>query len=95
MQDAEIHIKFHKFCKTIFILGGTVLIEKEEEEEKKIGLREALKRDGSYSYSKVSKILAKMEDEKAEEIGLIPHVHSRNGNKRLFKIKDVKIWMEK
>lgn len=47
------------------------MIEKEEEEEKKIGLREALKRDGSYSYSKVSKILAKMEDEKAEEIGLI------------------------
>lgn len=72
------------------------MIEKEEEEEeKKIGLREALKRDGSYSYSKVSKILAKMEDEKAEEIGLIPHVHSRNGNKRLFKIKDVKIWMER
>ena len=73
MQDAEIHIKFHKFCKTIFILGGgTVLIE---EEEKKIGQREALKRDDRYGYSKVSEILAKKK--------------KKNGEMRLFKMEEV------
>ena len=61
----------------------------------KIGLKEVLDMDGRYSYSKVSKILAKIGDEKAEEIGLIPKIHSKNGKKRMFKIEEVKKWMEK
>lgn len=61
----------------------------------KIGLKEVLDKDGRYSYSKVSKILAKIGDEKAEEIGLIPKIHSKNGKKRMFKIEEVKKWMEK
>ncbi|CAM4036533.1 hypothetical protein [Arcobacter cloacae] len=61
----------------------------------KIGLKEVLDIDGRYSYSKVSKILAKIGDEKAEEIGLIPKIHSKNGKKRMFKIEEVKKWMEK
>ncbi len=61
----------------------------------KIGLKEVLDMDGRYSYSKVSKILAKIGDEKAEEIGLIPRIHSKNGKKRIFKMEEVKKWMEK
>ena len=61
----------------------------------KIGLKEVLDKDSRYSYSKVSKILAKIGDEKAEEIGLIPKIHSKNGKKRMFKIEEVKKWMEK
>lgn len=59
-----------------YFRGGTVLIE---EEEKKIGLREALKRDDRYGYSKVSEILAK--------------IHSKNGEMRLFKMEEVEKWM--
>ena len=50
-----------------------------EEEEKKIGQREALKRDDRYGYSKVSEILAK--------------IHSKNGEMRLFKMEEVEKWM--
>lgn len=61
----------------------------------KIGLREVLEIDGRYSYSKISKIIAKIGDIKAQEIGLIPKIYSRNGKKRMFKREDVKKWMEK
>ena len=61
----------------------------------KIGLREVLEIDGRYSYSKVSKILGKIGDMKAQEIGLIPKIYSRNGKKRMFKREDVTKWMEK
>lgn len=61
----------------------------------KIGLKEVLEIDGRYSYSKVSKILAKIGEKKAQEIGLIPKIHSKNGKKRLFKREDVQNWMEK
>ena len=64
-------------------------------EKDKIGLKEVLALDGRYSYSKVSKILPKNKDENAEEIGLIPKIHSKNGRKRLFRMEDVQKWMEK
>ena len=61
----------------------------------KLGLKEVLNIDGRYSYSKVSKILAKIGEKKAQEIGLIPIIHSKNGKKRIFKMEEVKKWMEK
>ena len=61
----------------------------------KIGLKEVLAIDGRYSYSKVSKILSQIGEKKAQEIGLIPKIHSKNGKKRMFKIEEVKKWMEK
>lgn len=61
----------------------------------KIGLREVLNLDGRYSYSKISKIIAKIGDEKAMRDGLIPKIHSLNGKKRLFQLKDVEEWMKK
>ena len=64
-------------------------------EKDKIGLKEVLALDGRYSYSKVSKILPKIKDEKAEEIGLIPKIHSKNGRIGLFRMEDVQKWMEK
>ena len=61
----------------------------------KIGLKEVLELDGRYSYSKVSKIIAKIGDIKAQENGLIPPIYSKNGKKRLFRIQDVEKWIEK
>ena len=34
-------------------------------------------------------------EKKAQEIGLIPIIHSKNGKKRIFKMEEVKKWMEK
>lgn len=61
----------------------------------KIGLKEVLQLDGRYSYSKVSKIVAKIGDEKAVKDGLIPKIHSINGKKRMFRQKDIEEWMNK
>lgn len=61
----------------------------------KIGLKEVLDIDGRYSYSKISKIIAKIGDIKAQEMGLIPKIHSKNGKKRIFRMEEVKKWMEK
>lgn len=64
-------------------------------EKDKITLKKALLIDGASSYSKVSKILAKIGDEKAQEIGLIPKIHSYNGNKRIFRMLDVEKWIQR
>ena len=61
----------------------------------KIGLSEALLIDGRMSYSKVTKILGKIEDKKAQEINLIPKIFEKNGTKRVFQIKEVVDWMDK
>lgn len=61
----------------------------------KIGLKKAVEMDGRMSMSKITKILAKIGDEKAQEINLIPKIFERNGKKRVFKIRDVADWMEK
>lgn len=61
----------------------------------KIGLKEVLIRDGCCSYSKMSKILAKIGNEKAEEMRIIPKIHSFNGNKRLFQLQDIEEWMKR
>lgn len=47
------------------------------------------------SYSKITKILAKIGDKKAEEINLIPKIFEKNGTKRVFQIKEVVDWMDK
>ena len=61
----------------------------------KIGLEEVLQIDGRMSYSKITKILAKIGDKKAEEINLIPKIFEKNGTKRVFQIKEVVDWMDK
>jgi len=61
----------------------------------KIGLKKVLELDGGASYSKVSKILAKIGDKKAQELGIIPKIHSYNGIKRLFRKAEVLAWMER
>ena len=61
----------------------------------KIGLEEVLQIDGRMSYSKITKILAKIGDEKAQKINLIPKIFEKNGTKRVFKINEVIEWMDK
>lgn len=61
----------------------------------KLSLKEILILDGRCSYSKMSKILAKLGDKKAEEDGIIPRIHSMNGNKRLFRLQDIEEWMNR
>ena len=61
----------------------------------KIGLEEVLQIDGRMSYSKITKILAKIGDEKAQKINLIPKIFEKNGTKRVFQIKEVVDWMDK
>lgn len=59
----------------------------------KITLLEAIKIDGRYSLSKVYKILAKIGDKKAQELCIIPKIHTKNGNKRLFRLSEVAKWI--
>lgn len=61
----------------------------------KIGLAQVLQIDGRMSYSKITKILAKIGDEKAQKINLIPKIFEKNGTKRVFKINEVIEWMDK
>lgn len=68
---------------------------KEKVEKNKIGLKEAIAMDGRMSLSKVTKILAKIGDTKAQEINLIPKIFEKNGRKRIFQIKDVFDWMDR
>jgi hypothetical protein len=61
----------------------------------KIGLEEAIAMDGRMSLSKVTKILPKIGDIKAQEINLIPKIFEKNGRKRIFQLKDVYDWMDR
>lgn len=61
----------------------------------KIGLQEAIEMDGRMSLSKVTKILPKIGDKKAQEINLIPKIFEKNGRKRIFQLKDVYEWMDR
>lgn len=61
----------------------------------KIGLACVCKVDGRNSKSKVEKILANIGEIKAQELNIIPKMHGKCGNKRLFRLKDVVTWMEK
>lgn len=62
-------------------------------QKNKIGLSEVVKIDGRTSKSKVDKSLAKYGDQKAEEMGIIPKNHMKNGRKRLFNLRDVAEWI--
>lgn len=64
-------------------------------EKDKLGLREVIKMDGRMSFSKVTKILAKIGDIKAQEMNYIPKIFQLNGRKRIFRRKDVVDWMER
>ena len=70
-------------------------VEKFGHSKDKIGLKEAIEIDGRMSLSKVTKILAKIGDEKAQEINLIPKIFEKNGRKRIFKLKEVFKWMDR
>ncbi len=61
----------------------------------KIGLKEVINIDGESSLSKVTKILAKIGDEKAQENNVIPLIFKRNGKKRIFRIEDVAKWIDR
>mgnify|MGYP000030811504 FL=1 len=101
MQNLKKGLKVLHFtrCKHSYkisqVLQNNTIKRNNMSQKDKLGLKEVLNIDGRYSYSKVSKILAKIGEKKAQEIGLIPIIHSKNGKKRIFKMEEVKKWMEK
>lgn len=84
-------LRLHMFCKANINLKVKMIATNKD----KSGLKEILIRDGCCSYSKMSKILAKIGNEKAQELGIIPKIHSFNGNKRLFRLEDIEEWMKR